>query len=91
MLHEPTPASPAPVHAVPSAAFGFEQMPVPEAQVPTTWHESMAVQTTGVAPVHVPTWQVSTVVHALLSLQAAPFPFAGFEHTPVPALQAPAV
>jgi hypothetical protein len=38
----------------PSLFAGFEQMPVPGAHVPTTWHWSCAVHTTGAEPVHTP-------------------------------------
>src|SRR2546421_257729 len=55
-------------HVVPSGAAGFEQAPVPGLHVPATWHWSLAVQVTGLLPVHVPLWQVSVWVHALPSL-----------------------
>src|SRR3989442_966554 len=45
--------------AVPSAALGFEQVPVAGSQVPTVWHWSAAVQVTGLPPVQTPAWQVS--------------------------------
>ena len=35
------------LQAVPFAAGGFEQRPVPVSHVPATWHWSDAVQTTG--------------------------------------------
>jgi hypothetical protein len=41
--------------------------------------------------VHVPAWQVSVCVQAFPSLHEAPSTFAGFEHTPVLALQVPGV
>jgi hypothetical protein len=47
------------LHAEPFALAGFEQMPVDVLQVPALWHWSEAVQTTGLAPVQVPLWQVS--------------------------------
>jgi len=47
------------------------------------------VQTTGLAPVHVPAWQVSACVQASPSLHAVPFAFSGFEHTPEAGLQVP--
>src|SRR5262245_26793091 len=47
-------------------------MPVVWLHVPTSWHWSLAAQTTGFDPVQVPFWQVSVCVHALLSLQAVP-------------------
>jgi hypothetical protein len=39
---------------------------------PATWHGSDAVHVTGFEPMHVPLWQLSVCVHALLSLQAVP-------------------
>jgi hypothetical protein len=42
------------LQAVPSDWGGFEQRPVPGLHVPATWHWSLAVQTTGLPPVHVP-------------------------------------
>jgi hypothetical protein len=48
------------------------------------------VQTTGLAPVQVPLWQVSDWVQALPSVQAAPFALFGFEQTPVEVLHVPA-
>ena len=71
-------------------AFGFEQVPVAVLQVPATWHWSEAAQTTGLAPVQVPAWQVSTVVQALPSVHAVPFETAGFEQVPVAVLHVPA-
>ena len=41
------------------------------------------MQTTGLAPVHVPLWQVSVCVQALPSLHVVPFGLAGFEQAPV--------
>jgi hypothetical protein len=41
------------------------------------------VQTTGLAPVQVPAWQLSAWVHALPSSQAAPSAFGDVEHVPV--------
>ena len=38
----------------PFALAGFEQVPVAGLQVPTSWHELLAVHTTGFEPVHVP-------------------------------------
>jgi len=78
------------LHAVPFAAFGFEHDPVCGSQTPATWHWSLAEQTTGLAPVHVPAWQLSDWVHALPSLQAVPFAAFGFEQDPVCGLQTPA-
>ena len=42
------------LHAVPFAARGFEQNPVSGLHVPTVWHASSALHTTGVAPWHTP-------------------------------------
>jgi hypothetical protein len=39
---------------VPSGAVAVEQVPVDGLQVPGTWHWPLAVQTTGLLPVHVP-------------------------------------
>jgi hypothetical protein len=75
---------------VPSAIAGFEHWPFDGLQVPATWHWSEALQTTGLAPVQVPPWQVSLCVHALPSLQPVPSEAAGFEHWPFAELQVPA-
>src|SRR2546426_207329 len=75
---------------VPSAAFGFEHVPVAGLQVPATWHWSLAVQTTGLDPVQIPDWHVSVWVQALPSLQFVPSEAFGFEQVPVAGLQAPA-
>ena len=77
------------LHAVPFGAAGFEQ-PVAGSHVPTTWHWSLAVQTTGLEPVHTPAWHVSVCVHRLPSLHAVPFGAAGFEQAPVPGSHVPA-
>jgi hypothetical protein len=79
------------LHDDPSVLVGFEHTPVLVLQVPAVWHWSGAAQVTGLAPVHVPAWQVSVCVHALPSLHEVPLTFAGFEHTPVLVLQVPAV
>ena len=68
------------LHAVPSALFGFEHVPVEGSQVPALWHWSSAAHVTGFAPMHVPTWQVSVCVHGLPSLHAVPSALFGFEH-----------
>ena len=49
-----------------------------------------AVQTTGLAPAHMPVWQVSVCVQALPSLQAVPLGAFGFEHVPFAGLHVPA-
>ena len=58
------------LHGVPSVAGGLEQSPVEGLQVPATWHWSLAVHTTGLAPTQLPAWQVSVWVQALPSLHA---------------------
>src|SRR5206468_794395 len=78
------------LHAVPFGTAGFEQRPVPASHVPATWHGSLAVQTTGLAPVPAPDWQVSVCVQALPSLHAVPSGAAGFVQSPVPASHVPA-
>ena len=78
------------MHVVPSGAAGFEQAPVAGAHVPATWHWSLAVQVTGLAPVQLPAWQLSVRVQALPSLQDVPSVAAGFEQAPVVGLQVPA-
>ena len=83
-------ASPS-LQAVPFVFGGFEQTPVLGLQVPTSWHWSEAVQTTGLEPVHIPLWQVSVCVQALPSLHAEPSAFGGLEQVPVEGLQVPAV
>lgn len=47
-----------PVHPVPSVTGGFEQVPASGLQVPASWHWSIAVQVTGLLPLHMPLWQV---------------------------------
>ena len=79
------------LQVVPFALVGFEHTPVEVLQVPSVWHWSDAVQTTGFEPVQVPDWQVSVWVQGLPSLHVVPFAFAGFEHTPVEVLQIPSV
>src|SRR5437899_2531951 len=78
------------VHGVPFVFGGLEHTPVVVLQVPTSWHWSEAVQTTGLLPVHTPLWQVSVCVQALPSLQVVPSVLFGFEHTPVDGSQVPA-
>ncbi len=78
------------VHDVPSAAAGFEHLPVAESQVPATWHWSDAVQAIGFDPVQVPLWQLSVCVHALPSLHVVPFAAIGFEHWPLDGSHVPA-
>jgi len=77
-------------HDVPSAFAGFEQTPVDVSHVPTAWHWSLTVHTTGFDPVHVPDWHVSVCVHAFPSLHAVPSTSAGFEQSPELVSHAPA-
>jgi hypothetical protein len=63
--------------------MGFEHTPVTGLQTPISWHGSSGAHTTGLAPTHAPAWQVSVLLHALLSLHTEPSGFAGFEHIPV--------
>jgi hypothetical protein len=79
------------LHDAPSAFAGFEHTPVLVLHVPAVWHWSGAAQVTGFAPVQAPAWQVSLCVQASPSVHDAPSAFAGFEHTPVPVSQVPAV
>jgi hypothetical protein len=59
-LHIPPVQTSALVHAAPSlhvlpfALFGFEHVPSAGLQVPTTWHWSIAAQTTDAPLVHIP-------------------------------------
>jgi hypothetical protein len=68
------------LHAAPFAFAGFEHCPVVLSHEPARWHWSLAVQVTGLVPVHDPAWQVSVRVHPFPSLHAVPLAFAGFEH-----------
>jgi hypothetical protein len=76
---------------VPSGLFGFEQLPVPELQMPALWHWSSGVQTTGFEPVQMPVWQVSVWVHRSPSLQPVPSDLFGFVQLPVAGWQMPAL
>ena len=78
------------VHAVPSGAAGFEQIPVAGSHVPVSWHASLAVQTTGFEPVHAPDVHASVCVHAFPSLQFVPSGAEGFDQAPVVGSQVPA-
>jgi hypothetical protein len=75
--------------AVPSAALGFEHVPVDGSHTPAAWHGS-AWQAIGFEPVQAPLWQVSVSVHASPSSQAVPSAAMGFEHVPVLGSQVPA-
>lgn len=63
-------ASPS-LHCLPELV-GFEQTPVVVLQVPTSWHWSLAVQMTGLAPTQTPAWQMSLWVQAFPSLHGVP-------------------
>jgi len=67
------------LHVVPFVLFTGAGQPVAGTHAPIVWHWSV-VQVTVVPPVHAPAWQVSPVVHALLSLQLVPAVL--FEHVP---------
>jgi hypothetical protein len=61
------------VQVVPSALLTGAGQPVAGTQAPMVWHWLATVQVTALPPPQVPLdWQVSPVVQALLSLQAAP-------------------
>jgi len=77
------------LQVIPSSAAGFEQTPVPGLHVPASWHTSIAVQTTGRDPTHVPLSQASVAVQAFASLQTVPSGAAGFEQTPVAGVHVP--
>jgi hypothetical protein len=62
---------------VPFAATGFEHAPLAGSQAPATWQASWAEHVFGAPPAHAPVWQVSPVVQALPSSQAAPFTLSG--------------
>src|SRR5881409_243065 len=77
------------VQVVPFVVGVLEHTPVVVLQVPTSWHWSEAVQTTGLLPVHTPLWQVSVCGQALQSVHPVPFVLGVLEHTPVVVLQVP--
>jgi len=60
------------LHGVPAGWSGWVQVPVAGWQVPAPWQASIATQTTGLAPVHVPARHESVSVHASPSLHAVP-------------------
>lgn len=90
-------ASPVPVQellslqGVPSVASGLEHVPVLGLQVPAVWQAVGVGHVTAVPAMQVPLWQMSPVVHALLSLHVVPFALVGLEQTPVLVLQVPAL
>jgi hypothetical protein len=74
---------------VPSVLAGFEQTPVLELQVPTSWHWSLAAQTTGLLPTHTPAEHESVCVH--LSPSSHEPVRTGLLHLPVWVSQVPAL
>jgi hypothetical protein len=76
-------------HVVPSALFGFEHVPLAGSQVPTSWHWSEALHTTGFDPAQTPAWQVFVWRHLFVPVQTAPSALAGLEHVPLAGSQAP--
>lgn len=66
----------------PFGAVTTEQVPFAGLQTPGMWHESAAVQTTGVPP-QTPPLHMSAVEQALPSLHIVPSGAAGFEQVPV--------
>jgi hypothetical protein len=85
----------APLHALPSlhdvpAATGVCVTP-PAGSHASVVQGLLSSMATVPVPVHVPAWHVSVAVHALLSLQAVPSAFVGFEQTPVALSHVPAL
>ena len=80
----------APPQLVPSAAVGFEHVPVAGLQAPATWQASAGAQAAETPPTHAPAWHESPCVHALWSLHAVPSAAAGFEHVPLVGSHVPA-
>jgi hypothetical protein len=60
------------LQSVPSFSSGFVHRPVAVSQVPTSWHWSSAVHTTGLAPTQTPDWHVSERVQPFPSSQGVP-------------------
>jgi len=60
------------LQALPSILLGFEQVPVFESQLPTSWHWSLAGHVTGLLPTHFPATQASVLVQASLSSHVVP-------------------
>ena len=79
------------LHGEPSVAGSPTHVPVFGSHVWALMQVDPPGQTTGLPPMHVPDWQVSVCVQALPSLQPVPSVFAGFEQTPEPGSQVPAV
>jgi hypothetical protein len=86
-----TPAKHAPPVQGVLSGFGLgAHAPFTGLQRPTS-HSPTGAQITTLPPLHAPAWHVSVWVHPSPSSHAAPSAFAGVEHTPVAALQVPAV
>jgi hypothetical protein len=64
-----------------SQPLGAEHTPSVGLQTPGV-AQSWPGQTTGLAPVHTPAWQMSVCVQAFPSEHELPFAFTGFEQTP---------
>jgi hypothetical protein len=77
------------LQAEPSGFSGSLHSPLVGSHVPATWHWSLAAQTTGLAPLQMPAWQLSVWVQASPSLQALPSVFSGLLQTPVAGAQTP--
>jgi hypothetical protein len=77
------------LHVVPSGATGLEQAPEEVSHVPATWQASWAVHTTGLSPLHTPTWHESLCVQALPSLHLVPSGATGLEQVPEAGSHAP--
>jgi hypothetical protein len=77
-------------HAVPSGAGGLEHCPVVASQEPATWQASLAPQTIGFEPAHVPAAHVYAWKHGLLPVHEEPSVAFGLEHVPVVGSQVPA-
>ena len=72
---------------VPSSAAGFEHRPVPGSQIPATWHESRAAQTTPEqrsVPAQTPSAHTSLLVAGFPSSQVVPFVSMFSWHEPAP-------
>ena len=73
------------LHDVPLGAVGFEQAPVVGLHTPTAWHWSLAVQTTGLEPVHAPAWHVYDLSQRLVPLHVVPLAAGVCVQVPLPA------
>ena len=77
-------------HRVPSAAAGFEQLPLVGSHEPARWHASLAVHTTGFVPTHPPALHWYVWLQRSVPAQAVPSGACPYTH-PVWGLQVPAV